>query len=148
VWDLLSAWFGVLVVADEGIQRYRLLESIREYGLERLEATGDARRVRRAHAEYSPPSPRRQFCVRRAAKVSWTIRLDHELDNLRAVLEWASTTATPTTRSESCASSAPPPAFTSGSIHVDPLADAVLSIPGVHEHPNTRRLLRSGLARI
>jgi predicted ATPase len=46
-----------LVVADnndhdDGGVRYRLLESIRQYAAERLEATGDTAAVRRRHADH------------------------------------------------------------------------------------------------
>ena len=78
-----------LVVADlSGAEaRYRLLETIRVYALERLEAGGDAERVRRRHAEYflrvaEEAGPR----VRLADGRRWLDRLQAERDNLRAAL--------------------------------------------------------------
>ncbi len=53
--DVLSALIEKsLVVADlqQTTTRYRLLDSIREYGLEQLTASGEAVSLRRAHAEY------------------------------------------------------------------------------------------------
>ncbi|MGH2344704.1 MAG: ATP-binding protein, partial [Chloroflexota bacterium] len=41
---------GALEVDGEGSSRFRMLETIREYGLERLEATGEANALRRRHA--------------------------------------------------------------------------------------------------
>ena len=81
-----------LVVVDlSGTEaRYRLLETIRVYALERLEAGGEAEAVRRRHAEYfmrvaEEASPRvRQIDGRR-----WRDRLQAEHDNLRAALAWS-----------------------------------------------------------
>ena len=42
----------VVVDEDDAGVRYRLLESIRQYAQERLEAAGDAAEVRRRHADY------------------------------------------------------------------------------------------------
>ncbi|MDP8922072.1 MAG: tetratricopeptide repeat protein [Chloroflexota bacterium] len=72
--------------------RLMMLETIREYALERLEATpGEAQALRRAHAEHylaEAEDAERQFwdggdCRR------WLERLEREHDNLRAVLAWS-----------------------------------------------------------
>jgi non-specific serine/threonine protein kinase len=80
-----------LVVARErgGEMRYRLLETIRQYGREKLEASGEAEDVRRRHA---------LFFLRLAEEAepamlgpqqdAWMGRLEMEHDNLRAALGW------------------------------------------------------------
>ena len=59
VWDIADTLGHLvdksLVIADgdrAGKVRYRLLETIRQYARERLEATGDTARVRRRHADH------------------------------------------------------------------------------------------------
>jgi tetratricopeptide (TPR) repeat protein len=77
-------------VSDIGETRYRLLETIRQYALEKLAEAGDARATRDQHLE---------FFVRLAEQAEpnmfgrdsprWFKRLDQELDNIRTALEWA-----------------------------------------------------------
>jgi non-specific serine/threonine protein kinase len=81
-----------LVVADlSGAEaRYRLLETIRAYALERLEASGEAERIRQRHAEYflalaEEAGP----AVRLISGRHWLDRLDTERDNVRAALAWS-----------------------------------------------------------
>jgi predicted ATPase/class 3 adenylate cyclase len=80
----------------DGETRFVMLETIREFGLERLEASGEAERVRRAHAEHFV-----SFAERAAPGLSgpemsiWLDRLESDHDNLRAVLAWAEHIAEP-----------------------------------------------------
>jgi predicted ATPase/DNA-binding XRE family transcriptional regulator len=71
--------------------RFAMLETIREYAAERLESSGEADEMHRAHALYylalaeatqpeSAVSPQREW---------WWTRLEKEHDNLRAALRWA-----------------------------------------------------------
>jgi hypothetical protein len=71
--------------------RYRLLETIREYALEKLEQSGEASRLRDRHLD---------FFVTRAKEIAlklqsssfqslWLNWLDGEMDNIRSALEWA-----------------------------------------------------------
>ncbi|MGI8827271.1 MAG: ATP-binding protein [Chloroflexota bacterium] len=74
----------------EGEPRFTMLETIREYGLERLAQAKDLDRVRRAHALYvlelvELAEPK----LFGPEQVSWLNRLEDELDNIRAALEWA-----------------------------------------------------------
>jgi predicted ATPase len=80
-----------LVQADEtgGTVRYRLLETIREYGVARLAATGDDQldRVRRAHRDhYLALAEAAEGHLRGLDEIEWVDRLDTEFDNLRAAL--------------------------------------------------------------
>jgi predicted ATPase/DNA-binding CsgD family transcriptional regulator len=75
--------------ADEE-PRYRMLETVREFGLERLAASGEERATRTAHAVWA-----RDLAEYRSERV-WIpgyervlARLDAEHDNARAALAWA-----------------------------------------------------------
>jgi DNA-binding CsgD family transcriptional regulator/tetratricopeptide (TPR) repeat protein len=70
--------------------RFTMLETLREYGLEQLEARGDASVTRAAHASYF------LAFVERAdpelwgpQQVAWMDRLEADHDNLRAALQWS-----------------------------------------------------------
>jgi predicted ATPase/class 3 adenylate cyclase len=81
-----------LVRREDGTEegtRLAMLETIREYGLERLDASGEADAVRRRHAncyvglvEQAAP----QLYGRE--QLAWMARLEAEHDNLRAALRW------------------------------------------------------------
>ena len=74
----------------DGEPRFGLLESIRDYALERLAESGELERVRRAHAErYLELAEAAEPELTRANQAVWLERLDEEADNLRAALAWA-----------------------------------------------------------
>jgi len=74
---------------DHGM-RYRLLETIREYALERLAEQGLERQVRTRHARYfAELAERADPQLRGPGQVEWIYRLDAAEDNLRAALNWA-----------------------------------------------------------
>ncbi|HST65042.1 MAG TPA: tetratricopeptide repeat protein, partial [Mycobacteriales bacterium] len=69
--------------------RYRMLETLREFGIERLAATGDVAAVRRAHAHHflavvEAADPH----LRRPEQVEWLLRLTADRDNLLAALRF------------------------------------------------------------
>ncbi|MBG6091178.1 AfsR/SARP family transcriptional regulator [Actinomadura viridis] len=72
------------------LPRYRMLETIRAYGMECLVDAGEEERVRRAHAEYfaelAQTAEPRLF---RHDQLFWVGRLRAEHDNLHAGLRWA-----------------------------------------------------------
>lgn len=75
--------------ADFGM-RYRLLETIREYALERLAEGGGLARARARHADYfAGLAERADPQLRGPGQVEWIQRLDAAEDNLRAALEWS-----------------------------------------------------------
>jgi predicted ATPase/transcriptional regulator with XRE-family HTH domain len=69
--------------------RVNLLETIREYGTEQLQARAEAGETRRAHAGwYLDLAERAAPALAGPDVVSWLGRLDAEHDNLRAALRW------------------------------------------------------------
>jgi predicted ATPase/transcriptional regulator with XRE-family HTH domain len=78
----------------DGEPRFTMLETIREYALEQLEASGEAEALRGQHTEYYlalAETAERE--LHRAEQLLWLQRLDQELDNLRAALAWSQTSA-------------------------------------------------------
>jgi predicted ATPase len=74
----------------DGEPRFRLLESIREYALERLEEKGEVDEMRLRHAErYLELVEAAEPELTRASQALWLDRLDEENDNIRAALAWA-----------------------------------------------------------
>ncbi len=71
-----------------GEPRYRMLETVREFGLERLAATGEAEPVRRRHAAHFLGLAERAEAEQYGpAMRGWLDRLEAELPNLRAALD-------------------------------------------------------------
>ncbi|HEY7036670.1 MAG TPA: LuxR C-terminal-related transcriptional regulator, partial [Thermomicrobiales bacterium] len=74
----------------DGEPRYQMLETVREYGLERLRATGEESAVRARHTAWClalAEEAERGFFG--ADQVAWLDRFEAERDNLRAALGWA-----------------------------------------------------------
>jgi predicted ATPase/DNA-binding SARP family transcriptional activator len=88
--DRLAASSLVNPVHGASETRYRLLETVRQYAAERLEARGDADVVRRRHAtHYRSMLDAAWAPIRLDKTAAWTERLTAELDNLRVALGWA-----------------------------------------------------------
>ncbi|GAB3995898.1 BTAD domain-containing putative transcriptional regulator [Glycomyces albus] len=96
-----AEWLGgsletVTALADKSILRptgtgaFRMLETLREYGRERLEATGRLDKARAAHAAYCLDlAERAEPHVRGADQLEWRARLDAEHDDILAALHYA-----------------------------------------------------------
>jgi predicted ATPase len=70
--------------------RFGMLETIRQYAVERLAARPDESEVRRSHAvHYLRLAEKAEPQLRAPTQLAWLERLDAENDNLRAALEWA-----------------------------------------------------------
>ena len=90
VLDLLDSLVDKsLIVYDPGVDRYRLLETLRQYGAEHLSASGDASRVQDRHLRYFLDLARRGYQARTGAESEWLAQLESEHDNLRVALGWA-----------------------------------------------------------
>ncbi len=79
----------VVTTEVNGEKRYRLLQTIRQYAMERLEASGEANRIRHQHATYmvhlyqktDPYWPHLE-------EISWYRRLEKDYNDMRAALAW------------------------------------------------------------
>ncbi|HEU5334287.1 MAG TPA: BTAD domain-containing putative transcriptional regulator [Actinocrinis sp.] len=77
-------------VAADGEPRYRMLETIREYGIEHLAEAGTSAEVRAAHARYFLDLVERaEPHLRRREQLEWIARLVAERDNILAALRYA-----------------------------------------------------------
>jgi len=93
VLDLLSELSDKSMVVVEreakGGTRYRLLETVRRYGLERLEERGEAGASRGCHALYFLDLAERAEAGRRGPEqAGWRRRLEAEHENCLAALAW------------------------------------------------------------
>lgn len=74
----------------EGKTRFTLLESIRDYLLDRLRASGELDDARRQHAAYYLELAERTYTEMKGANQrSWLDLLESEHDNLRAAMQWS-----------------------------------------------------------
>lgn len=93
VLDLVGALVdrSLVVAADHPTgTRYRLLESVSAYALERLEEAGEAHATRARHAaHFADLAARADVLLRGPEQAAWLERLDHENANTRAALEFA-----------------------------------------------------------
>jgi predicted ATPase/DNA-binding XRE family transcriptional regulator len=77
--------------ANGAESRLTILETVREYGLEQLEDSGEADAVRRRHANYYGALAEAEVGLRGPDGGARGERLEREHDNLRAALPWALT---------------------------------------------------------
>jgi predicted ATPase/class 3 adenylate cyclase len=80
-----------LVVAEEqdGVARYRLLESIRQYAQEKLAQSGEVEACRDRHLEwFHTVALRAEIELTGPDQAVWLDRLAREHDNMRAAMEW------------------------------------------------------------
>jgi predicted ATPase/class 3 adenylate cyclase len=93
VLDLLASLVDKSLVMAEQRQdgdRYRMLETLREYALEKLVACGEADRVRAAHCDhYFGWAKQARDGLRGPEQAEWVSRVEVELDNIRAALATA-----------------------------------------------------------
>ncbi|MCA1723040.1 MAG: tetratricopeptide repeat protein, partial [Thermomicrobia bacterium] len=74
----------------DGDARFHMLQTIREFGIEQLDALGEAEMLRERHAVYFLAVAEEGSVELRGARQDfWFGRLEEEHDNLRAVLDWS-----------------------------------------------------------
>ncbi|MDL4816038.1 BTAD domain-containing putative transcriptional regulator [Actinomadura opuntiae] len=92
VLDVLTALVDkslVTVTGADGGPRYRMLETIRAYGTERLAEAGEERAVRQAHADcFVAVAEEAEPHLYRSEQLDWLHRLTAEHDNISAALRW------------------------------------------------------------
>ena len=91
---------GVAALVDNGLvrqeegadgePRFRMLETIREYALEKLSEAGDLEDARTRHLDrYVQLAETAEPELTRAGQAAWLERLSEENDNIRAALAWS-----------------------------------------------------------
>ena len=74
----------------DGVTRYQLLETLRQYALEQLDERAETDTFRRRHAEYYAGFAQHIGpLLLGAEELTWRPRLNVELDNLRAAVGWS-----------------------------------------------------------
>jgi CRP-like cAMP-binding protein len=80
----------VLVEGQGGPAWYRLLETIRQYGREKLHASAETEAVRTRHRDrYLQLAEQAEPQLHGRDQAAWIERLEREHDNLRAALDWS-----------------------------------------------------------
>ena len=96
--DALAALDGLSRLVDRSLlavdhgepTRYRLLETIRQYARDRLIGQGESDELRAAHFAYFRDLARAaEMPLVGAEMLQWLHKLDAEIDNIRAALDWA-----------------------------------------------------------
>ena len=88
--DLVAKSMVLLDEGPDGSTRFRLLETLRQYALERLDDSGRTEDYRRRHAEhYAGFAETAGPGLEGPDEAIWFPRFDAELDNLRAAVAWA-----------------------------------------------------------
>jgi predicted ATPase/DNA-binding SARP family transcriptional activator len=91
VLDLLSSLVDKSLVLAEpdrtGVGRYRLLETLRQYGRERLANSGEAEQIQRRHTAFVVTlAEQAETELLGPEQAAWLVRLEREQENVRAAL--------------------------------------------------------------
>ncbi len=86
--DGLAALVDSSLLKPIGDDRFLLLETIREYSLERLAGSAEAEELRRQHAGFFSALAEDAYEQRFGAEAEWSGRLEIDHDDLRAALDW------------------------------------------------------------
>jgi len=92
LWELVDAALLEAPDTRKAEQRFRMLETVREYALARLAASDQDNAMRAAHARYflSLVEQGEHALLDNWSNLAWLQRLDSDYDNIRAAIRWAS----------------------------------------------------------
>ncbi|MFI0350501.1 BTAD domain-containing putative transcriptional regulator [Actinomadura sp. 9N407] len=132
--------------AEELPPRYRMLETLRAYGAERLAEAGEQERVRRAHAEYlaelaETAEPR----LYRHDQLYWMGLLIAEHDNVQAALRWAISAGDAALAVRFCAALGWHWFLRGGVREAKEIFTEVMAMPGLPEDETTATALAHGV---
>jgi predicted ATPase/class 3 adenylate cyclase len=136
VFELLASLVArsLVVTEEHGPEtRYRLLETIRQYGEERLDEAGETERWQARHADYYVGILNQIRHHDRRAEVFWAVRLSAEQDNLLAAWSRAIDTGNVDTAFSILAGLAPRELWFRWPLLLD--GEAALELPGAAAHP-------------
>ena len=136
VFELLASLVArsLVVTEEHGPEtRYRLLETIRQYGEERLTEAGETDRWQARHADYYVGVLQQIRHHDRREEVFWAVRLSAEQDNLLAAWSWAIDTRNIDTAFSILAGFAPSEVWFRYPLLLD--GEAALELPGAAAHP-------------
>jgi predicted ATPase/class 3 adenylate cyclase len=136
VFELLASLVArsLVVTEEHGPEtHYRLLETIRQYGEERLTETGETDRWQARHADYYVDVLQQIRHHDRREEVFWAVRLNAEQDNLLAAWSWAIHTRNIDTAFSILAGFAPSEVSTRYPLVLD--GEPALQLPGAAAHP-------------
>lgn len=78
------------ISSSDGLTRYRMLETVRQYARDRLFEMGGGEGVRDLHLSfYLQVGEQADAELRGPRQLAWLARLEDELENLRLALEWS-----------------------------------------------------------
>ena len=82
---------SLVIVAEQGSEaRYRLLETVRQYGWEKLRLSGEESAVRRRHARFFLKlAEEAEPELKGTQQLAWLDRLEEDHGNLRVAIRWA-----------------------------------------------------------
>jgi predicted ATPase len=87
---VLDALVDKSMLLREADDRYRMLEAIRQYAIEHLQAAGEESEARRAHAKFfAELSQWTATAFGEGSEEKWLSATTPELDNFRAALDWS-----------------------------------------------------------
>jgi predicted ATPase/class 3 adenylate cyclase len=136
VFELLASLVArsLVVTEEHGPEtRYRLLETIRQYGEERLDEAGETEQWQARHADYYVGVLQQIRHHDRREEVFWAVRLSAEQDNLLAAWSWAIDTRNIDIAFSILAGFAPRELWFRWPLVLD--GEVALELPGATEHP-------------
>jgi predicted ATPase/class 3 adenylate cyclase len=86
--DGLTALVDASLLKPIGDDRLHMLETVREYAAEKLEASREGRELRERHARFFAALAEQAYAHRFEAEAEWSARLDEDHDDVRAALDW------------------------------------------------------------